>query len=74
MSVNWVACGTNYTKTELVVIELQCSNRLFFCFCFVCFFFFGRGGGGHVDHLRGHPYSLPAVALWLTRSYVELFL
>ena len=46
MSVNWVACGTNYTKTELVVIELQCSNRLFFCFCFVCFFFFGRGGGG----------------------------
>ena len=21
-------------------------------------------GGGHVDHLRGHPDGMPAVALW----------
>ena len=29
--------------------------------------------GGHVNHLRGHPDVVPAVALWLTRSHVELF-
>ena len=25
-----------------------------------------------VDHLRGHPDVMPAIALWLTRSHVEL--
>ena len=58
MSVNWAACGTNYTKTELVVIELQCSNKLFFLLLLLFFFFFfflgGGKGGNHVDHLRGH--------------------
>ena len=28
--------------------------------------------GGHVDHLRGHPNVVPAVALWLTHSYILL--
>ena len=29
--------------------------------------------GGDVDHLRGHPGVMSAMALWLTRSHVELF-
>ena len=35
--------------------------------------YFFKGEGGHVDHLRDHPDVEPAVALWLTRSHVELF-
>ena len=50
MSVNWVACGTCYTKTE--------GTEL---------------GGIDVDRFWGHPHVMPAMALWLTRSYVELF-
>ena len=30
-----------------------------------------RGGGGHLDHLRGHPDVVPAVALWLTCYHVD---
>ena len=33
----------------------------------------GGGGGGDVDHLRGRPDVMPAMALWLIRSHVELF-
>ena len=60
MSVNWVACGTCYTKTEgteLGGIELQRSSN----------FFLKLGEGGDVDHLRGHPDVMPAMVLWLTR-------
>ena len=33
----------------------------------------GGGGGGNVDHLKDRPDVMPAMALWLTRSHVELF-
>ena len=36
-------------------------------------FFKWRGGGVHVDYSRGHPDVVPAVALLLTCSHVELF-
>ena len=29
--------------------------------------------GGYVDHLRGHPDVVPALALWLTCSRVEFY-
>ena len=29
--------------------------------------------GDDVDHLRGHPDFVPAMALWLTDSQIELF-
>ena len=64
MSVNWVSCGTCFTKTEgteLGGIELQRFSN----------FFFKWGGGGgkedDVDHLWRHPDVMPAMALWLTR-------
>ena len=63
MSVNWVVCGTYSKKTEgteLGGIELQRPSGLFQV-------------GAHIDHLRGHPDVVVAVALWLTRSHVELF-
>ena len=62
-SVNWVSCGTCYTKTEgteLGGIELQRSSIFFFV-------------GGDVAHLCGHPDVMQAMALWLTRSHVKLF-
>ena len=43
--------------------------------CSVAINFFKWGGGRecHLDYLRGHPDVVPTVALWLTRSYIELF-
>ena len=72
MSVSWAAHGTCYTKTEgteLGDIELQCSSN---------FFKVGKGEGGgggkgDVDRLWGHLHVMPAMALWLTCSHVELF-
>ena len=46
--------------TELGDIELKRSSYFFQV-------------GELVDHLRGHPGVVPAVALWLTRSNDELF-
>ena len=63
MSVNWVPCGMSSTKTEgteLGGIELRRSSLIFKV-------------GGHVDHFRGHPDVVPAVALWVTRSHIEVF-
>ena len=41
----------------------------------IFFFKWGGGGGegGNVDHMRGQPDVIPAIAFWLTRSHVELF-
>ena len=69
MSVNWVACSTCYTKTEgTELMVLDCSVP-------VIFFGVDEGGGGGleggaVDHLRGHPDVMPAIALWLTRLII----
>ena len=30
------------------------------------------GGGGDADRFWAHPHVMPAMALWLTRSHVEL--
>ena len=63
MSINWVACGTWYTKTEGTELGgLKCSISVNFFQV-----------GGHIDHLRGHHDVVLAVALWLTCSHVKLF-
>ena len=64
MSVNWVVCGTRYTKIEaLSCVVLSCSVPVNF-FQVEC----------HLDHLRGQPDVVPAVALWLTCSLALIIL
>ena len=46
-------------------IELQRSSNFFKSGA--------EGGGGDEHHLKGHSDVMPAMALWLTRSHVELF-
>ena len=56
VGVNWVGCGTCYTKTEgteLGGIELYSVPAIFL----------SGGEGGDVDHFRGHPDVMPATAL-----------
>ena len=60
---------TKTEGTELGGIELQRSSN---------FFKVGGGqwqwggGGGDADRFWAHPHVMPAMALWLTRSHVEL--
>ena len=64
VSVNWVACGTCYTKTEGT--ELGGVELYFFLSGGV-----GGGGGreGDVNRFWGHPHVMPAGPLAHTLNY-----